>query len=307
MGVLDENETIILLVGKDGQVGWELNRTLATLGKVFAVGRKDLDLTDTNAIREKISEIKPQVIINAAAYTAVDQAEKESELAHAINAIAPQIMAEEAKKCGALLIHYSTDYIFDGHTNTPYTEEDEAKPVNVYGKTKLSGEQAIQSVDNHHLIFRLSWVYGMRGRNFLLTIKRLAAERDELKIVDDQVGVPTWCRIIAESTSQVLAQCREKSSGFLDTDYIQEVSGLYHMTGVGQTSWHGFAKAIIGEETKKESSLINKKVDIIPIPTSAYPLPASRSPYSVLSNNKFIDTFGIRLPDWRLQLKLAMS
>jgi len=302
MRLIDSSETVIFLIGKDGQVGWELNRTLATLGKVFAIGRKDLDLSDTNAIREKITAIKPHVIVNAAAYTAVDQAEKESQLAHAINAIAPQIIAEEAKKCGALFVHYSTDYIFDGHKNMPYIEGDEAKPVNVYGKTKLLGEQAVQSIDNNHLIFRLSWVYGMRGRNFLLTIKRLASERNELKIVDDQVGIPSWCRMIAESTSQVLAQCCVNHS-----DYLDEVSGLYHMTGLGQTSWHGFAKAIISEENSKDSSLINKNVEILPIPTSDFPLPATRSPYSVLSNKKFVDTFGIRLPDWRLQLRLAMS
>ena len=197
----------ILLTGKNGQVGWELQRTLTTLGDVVAIDRKGMDLANPDSIRNTIRAVRPDLIVNAAAYTAVDKAESEPELAMAINGIAPGIMAEEAGRLGAAMVHYSTDYVFDGTKTTPYTEGDILNPINVYGKTKLAGEQAVQAAGIPHLIFRTSWVYGLRGRNFLLTILRLAKEWDELKIVDDQIGAPTWSRMVAEATATILAQC----------------------------------------------------------------------------------------------------
>ena len=196
----------ILLTGKNGQVGWELERSLQPLGQVIAFDRSGLDLASPDSIRAVIREVKPELIVNPAAYTAVDKAESEPDLAMAVNGVAPGIIAEEAKRLGAALIHYSTDYVFDGTKAEPYTEDDVPKPINVYGKTKLAGEQAVQAIGVPHLIFRTSWVYGMRGKNFLLTILRMAKEKDELRIVDDQFGAPTWSRMIAETTAQVLAQ-----------------------------------------------------------------------------------------------------
>lgn len=212
----------ILLTGSNGQVGWELQRTLATLGEVIALDRHGMDLVSPDSIRRTIREIKPSLIVNAAAYTAVDKAEFEPELAMAINGIVPGILAEEAKRLGDAVIHYSTDYVFDGSKNTPYTEEGAPNPLNVYGKTKLAGEQAIQAVGTPHLIFRTSWVYGARGKNFLLTILRLVRERDEIKVVNDQIGVPTWSRVIAQSTAHILTHvsCHEK--------VLQDYSCIYH-------------------------------------------------------------------------------
>ena len=203
----------ILLLGKNGQVGWELHRTLSPLGEVIATDRRDLDITDFHRVRETIHTIRPRVIVNATAYTAVDRAEDEPELAMLINGTAPGVLAEEAKKCGALLVHYSTDYVFDGTKKEPYTEEDTPNPLNVYGRTKLKGEEAIQSVDGNYLIFRTSWVYGERGHNFYLTIRRLAKEKEEISVVDDQIGAPTWCRTIAENTTFILAQGVNREEG----------------------------------------------------------------------------------------------
>ena len=222
----------ILLTGKNGQVGWELQRTLAPLGEVVVLDRRQLDLSDPDQIRERVREISPDLIVNAAAYTAVDRAEAEPEPAMAVNGTAPGLLAEEAKRIGAAIIHYSTDYVFDGAKTTPYTEEDAPNPLNVYGRTKLAGEQAVQAAGVPHLILRTSWVYGMRGKNFLLTILRLAREREELKIVDDQIGAPTWSRTIAEATAQILTSGAWPVSG---------ASGIYHLTASGSTSWYGFA------------------------------------------------------------------
>jgi len=292
----------ILLTGKNGQVGWELQRTLAPLGEVVAVDRQALDLTRPDAIRALIREVKPDLIVNPAAYTAVDKAESEPEIAMAVNGIAPGIMAEEAKKLGAAMIHYSTDYVFDGSKASPYTEEDTPCPINVYGRTKLAGEQAIQAADIPHLILRTSWVYGARGKNFLLTILRLAGERDELKIVDDQIGAPTSSRMIAETTGQILAQCFSPipHSPLLITQY----SGLYHLTATGQTSWHGFTAAILENRARLTGAASPR---LSPIPTSAYPLPASRPQYSVMSNGKLQRAFGVAIPDWHNGLDLCME
>lgn len=286
----------ILLTGGRGQVGWELARTLSTLGEVTALDSREMNLADPDAIRRVIGEIRPHVIVNPAAYTAVDKAESEPDLARAVNATALGILAEEAEKLGALLVHYSTDYIFDGSGETPWLEDDATGPLNVYGATKLEGENAIRERCRRHLIFRTSWVYGLRGANFLLTMRRLMRERPELKIVADQIGAPTWCRSLAEATAQVLAQVGSPARG-ADKP---EPWGVYHMTNGGETSWHGFAQAIL-EFDKPETS-----ARLLPIPSSDYPTPAKRPLNSRLDNEKLERVFGIRLPDWRDALKLCM-
>lgn len=292
----------ILLTGKNGQVGWELQRTLAPLGEVVALDRQALDLTSPDAIRALIREVKPGLIVNPAAHTAVDKAESEPEIAMAVNGIAPGIMAEEAKKLGAAMVHYSTDYVFDGSKGTPYNEDDAPSPINVYGRTKLAGEQAIQAAGIPHLILRTSWVYGSRGKNFLLTVMRLAKERDELKIVDDQIGAPTSCRMIAEATAQILSQCFSPVTPL--AALLTEKSGLYHLTAAGQTSWHGFTAAILANRTRLTGASAPR---LSPIPTSAYPLPAPRPHFSVMSNAHLAGTFGVKIPDWQAGLELCME
>jgi len=303
----------ILITGKNGQVGWELQRTLMTLGQVIAVDRTAMDLADLDSVRRGIREIKPDIIVNAAAYTAVDKAESEPELAMAINGVAPGIIAEEAKRLGAAVIHYSTDYVFDGTKDRPYTEDDEPNPLNVYGRTKLVGERAIEHVGVPHLIFRTSWVYGTRVRNFLLTIMRLAKEREELRIVNDQFGTPTWSRTIAESTAQIVAQLycpfTARSSPFTGVEVpithhslpFTEVNGIYHLTASGQTSWHGFAKAIVELQT----SMAKSNPHLTPISTTEYPTLATRPRYSVMSNSRLKSKFGLQLPEWNYGLGLC--
>ncbi len=292
----------ILLTGKNGQIGWELQRTLATLGEVVAVDRNDMDLTNPDALRKVIRETKPAMIVNAAAYTAVDEAESKPDLAMAVNGTAPGILAEEAKGLGATVVHYSTDYVFDGEKETPYTEEDVPNPLSVYGRSKFAGEQAIQADDTPHLIFRTSWVYGVRRKNFLLTVLRLAREKEDLRIVDDQIGAPTWCRAIAEVTAQILAQLGQ-TEGFRDR------GGTYHLTAAGQTSWHGFAEAIVqaaGEHLSSERSAL-LATEILPICTSEFPLPAKRLAYSLLSNVKIESTFGVAMSNWSEMLRLCVE
>ena len=277
----------MLLLGKNGQVGWELHRTLCPLGEIVATDRRDLDITDFDRLRETVRSLKPQVIVNATAYTAVDKAEDEPELAMRINGEAPGVLAEEAKRCGALLVHYSTDYVFDGTKNGPYTEEDSPNPLNVYGKTKLAGEEAIRSVDGNHLIFRTSWVYGERGHNFYLTIRRLAREKEEIRVVDDQIGAPTWCRTIAENTAFILAQGVNREEGY--HAYYETRKGLYHMTAAGQTSWYEFAK-YIAETVPPEERKLRR---IVPIKTAEYGYKARRPLNSFLSNLKLYVIFKI--------------
>jgi len=284
----------IMLTGKNGQVGWELQRALAPLGEVAALDRQQLDLANPDQIREIVREIKPNLIVNAAAYTAVDKAEEEPELAMAVNGIAPGILAEEAKRLNAAIIHYSTDYVFDGAKTTPYTEEDEPNPLNVYGRTKLEGERAVQAVGAPHLILRTGWVYGTRGKNFLLTILRLAQEREELRIVDDQIGAPTWSRMIAETTAQILAP------GYSS---VVEKGCIYHLSAGGQTSWYGFAKAIVA----RISETSTQSVKLIQIPTSKYSTPARRPAYSLLSNAKLNGAFGLAMLDWDRALELVLE
>ncbi len=290
----------ILVTGKNGQVGWELCRTLAPLGEIIAWGREDLDLADPDAIRNRIRETGPDIIINPAAYTAVDAAETDPETAMVINGTAPGVMAETAGEIGAAIVHYSTDYVFDGAAPDPYSEKDPPHPVSVYGRTKLAGEKAIQETGVPHLILRTAWVYGSRGKNFYLTIRRLLKERPELKVVDDQYGAPTWCRMIAEATAQILVQCREVNPmGRMD---LSSVSGIYHLTCGGQTTWYAFAQEI--------RSLLPAKPQtarILPIPTSDYPTPAKRPQNSVLSNDKIAEIFGIRLPHWNDALRLCVA
>ncbi|RKZ94147.1 MAG: dTDP-4-dehydrorhamnose reductase [Gammaproteobacteria bacterium] len=288
----------ILLVGKNGQVGFELQRSLACLGNITATDRNTLDLTDDDSIRSVIQALKPNLIVNAAAYTAVDKAETEQDLAMQINANAPKVIAEQAKQLDIPFIHYSTDYVFNGQNDKPWTEQDQTDPISVYGHTKLLGEQAIIDSGVAHLIFRTSWVYGNRGNNFLLTMKRLATERDELSVVNDQIGAPTWSRHIADVTANIIAQAKATKDV---TQFIQQHAGIYNLSGAGETSWHSFAKAIF-ELLEQQGEQVAK---LNAIPTSAYPTPAQRPLYSCLDNQKLHQTFDIKLPDWQISLDLA--
>jgi dTDP-4-dehydrorhamnose reductase len=303
----------ILLTGKNGQVGHDLQHFLPALGKVVALDREEMNLANADQIRQVIQEVRPSIIVNAAAYTAVDLAEKEEILAHAINAKAPAIMAEEAKKIGAFLIHYSTDYVFDGTKHTPYEEDDLTNPINAYGRTKLEGEQAVRNSGVDHLIFRTAWVYSVRGKNFLLTILRLATQRDELRIVNDQVGAPTWSRAIASATATVLSRIHESK----DAPNWHNVSGTFHLTAGGQTNWHEFAITILEQAPKQKpgpewftAATGGKPIltsQITPIPAVEYPTPARRPAYSVLSNARVQTRFGVQLPDWQTQLRAIFT
>ena len=286
----------VLITGANGQVGWELQRSLAPLGEVLALGHAQLDLANADAIRQALRHAAPDLIVNAAAYTAVDRAEQEPELAQAVNGDAPGIMAEEAQRLNAALVHFSTDYVFDGSKGAPYEEIDAPNPQSVYGATKLAGEKAISAVNGAHLILRTSWVYGARGKNFLLTMQRLTRERDELRVVDDQIGAPTWSRMLAEATGLILGQCLHKGNV---AERLHEKSGLYHLSAAGQTSWFGFASAIVQHAEKAPR--------MTPIPTSDYPLPAARPAYSVLANDKIARNFSIRLPDWHQSLGQCLA
>ncbi len=294
--------TRILLTGKNGQIGWELQRTLATLGEVIALDRHGMDLANPDSIRRVIREIKPTLIVNAAAYTAVDKAESEPELAMTINGVAPGILAEEAKQLNAAMVHYSTDYVFDGNKDSPYVESDSLNPFNVYGRTKLEGERAIQAIGVSHLIFRTSWVYGTRGKNFLLTILRLAKERDELRIVDDQVGAPTWSRMIAEATAQILAQLYSPITHHRSP--FTQVSGTYHLSAAGQTSWFGFAKTALEFARHDQGGGV---AQLIPIPASDYAASAKRPKNSLISNRKLNAAFNITMPFWDASLERCLS
>jgi len=291
----------ILLFGGNGQIGWELRRTLAPLGDVRALERSDVDLVDPDALRRSVREAAPALIVNAAAYTAVDRAERDAGLAQAVNAEAPRILAEEAKRLDSGLVHFSTDYVFDGSATHSYRESDEPAPINVYGNSKRAGEVAIQDVGCAHLILRTSWVYSMRGANFLLTVRRLAGELEELRIVGDQRGAPTWARMIAEATAVILARCSAPGG----TADLQDRGGLYHLTASGETSWHGFAVAVVDWMRTTGQPLRCKRV--LDIPTKDYPTPAKRPANSLLDCGKLRETFGLTLPDWREQLSLCLE
>lgn len=291
----------ILLTGKTGQLGYELERTLQGLGDVVAVNRLQMDLADLDQVRDVMRTVQPQLIINPAAYTAVDQAESNPDAAMRINAEAPAVMAHEARKLGAAMIHYSTDYVFDGDKPGSYFETDIPNPQSVYGRSKLAGEQAIQAAGIPHLILRTSWIYGLRGKNFLLTVQRLAQERDELRIVADQFGAPTWSRTLAEVTAHALARLQSGiAHADLNHDAWAEHAGLYHVSAQGKTSWHGFTQAIIAHPTTL------KKPQVTPITTLDYPLPAKRPANSVLSSERFMQTF-CSLPKWNDALKLCLD
>jgi len=284
----------ILIFGRAGQVGWELREKLARLGQVTSVGTPEVDFAKPESIRAAVRAAKPTVIVNAAAFTAVDKAESTPELAWAINAVAPGVIAEEAKKLGSLLVHYSTDYVYDGSKSGPWVETDAPNPLNVYGKTKLAGDDAIAAVSGDYLILRTSWVYGARGSNFLLTVLRLAKERSELRIVDDQTGSPTSSVSIAQATAQVLAQVLAPEG-----DGLAGRSGVYHLTNSGATTWFGFAKAFLSRQTACPK--------LTPISTTEYPLPARRPMNSVLSCEKLAETFGVRTPSWEQALEQVLE
>ncbi|MCC6194999.1 MAG: dTDP-4-dehydrorhamnose reductase [Burkholderiales bacterium] len=279
----------ILVTGAGGQVGGELVELLAAHGEVLATDRLTLDLAQPDAIVARMREAKPDLVVNAGAYTAVDLAERERELAFAINARAPQVLAEEAKRRGALLVHYSTDYVFDGSAQVPYDEEAPTGPLNVYGHSKLAGERAIAASGAHALVLRTSWVYGLTGKNFLSTIRRLAAERDELRIVADQVGTPNWSRTLAHATAALVAQ---------GLDRLRERAGLYHVSSAGSTTWHGFARAIVGNAPRPR---------VTPITTAEYPTPARRPAYGVLATDKLRAAFGLCLPAWDDDLAACLA
>ena len=274
----------ILLTGRGGQVGSKLQLALAPLGEVTALARADLDLQDVARISEVARAAKPDAIVNAAAYTAVDRAESERDLAHAVNATAVGVLAQEARQLDALLVHYSTDYVFDGSKGSPYTETDPTCPINVYGRSKLAGEMAIRSSGCRFLILRTSWIYAERGQNFLLTILRKARTARELRVVADQIGAPTSAGLVARATAVAVARTVE----------APELSGLYHVTAKGETSWRGFAQAIV--------SAAGIDADVIPIQSSEYPSAARRPAYSVLDSTKFAQAFGFDLPVWSADL-----
>ena len=282
----------IMLTGKNGQLGWELQCALTRLGEVVALGRTELDLAEPDSIRKAIRAVRPDVIVNAAAYTAVDKAEEEPDVAMAINGVGPGVLAEEAKRVGAALVHYSTDYVFDGDKSSPYTEDDVPNPLNVYGRTKLAGEGAIEAVGVPQLILRTSWIYGARGRNFLLTILRLAREQPQLRVVADQVGTPNWSRTVAEATGQILVQCYSPGG---TRGGLAKKNSIYHLSGSVHTSWYGLARAILAKAFVRSG---HRAPELIPIGSAEYPTPAKRPKNSALANAKIIDAFGLTMPHW---------
>ena len=289
----------ILLLGKNGQVGWELQRSLAVLGEVVALDRLGADglcgdLTDLAGLARTVQVVQPQVIVNAAAHTAVDKAESEPELARTLNALAPGVLAQEAARLSALLVHYSTDYVFDGSGSTPWKEGDAAAPLSVYGRTKLEGEQLIAASGCRHLILRTSWVYGARGGNFARTMLRLAAEREQLKVIDDQIGAPTGADLLADVTAHAI---RHVLPPMRHNDLTP--SGVYHVAAAGETSWHGYARFVLRQAQGAGLALKAGPEQVLPIPTSGYPTPAKRPHNSRLDTTLLQNTFGLTLPHWQ--------
>jgi dTDP-4-dehydrorhamnose reductase len=283
----------ILVLGRHGQVGTALTQSLQGLGELITLGRSQLDLSNPDAIRTVLRELQPQMIINAAAYTAVDAAESDEATAFQINAEAPRVIAEESERLGAALIHYSTDYVFDGGKQGAWLEDDATAPLSVYGRSKLAGEQAITDVGGTHLILRTSWVYGLHGKNFLLTMLKLAETRDELAIVDDQIGAPTWAVTIADATAAIIRDAGEPAQ-------LAALSGIYHLCAGGYTSWFGFAQAIFSHTS------VQRTPKLRPITTAEYPTPAKRPSNSMLNTDKFRHTFG-DLPAWDDALQTCMQ
>ncbi len=289
----------ILIIGKNGQVGWELQRSMAVCGDVTALGREHANLLDTQPLLAWIQQHRPHVIINAAAYTAVDKAETEVSLAMQINGIAVGEIAAAAREVGALLIHYSTDYVFDGSKTGAYLETDTPSPLSVYGRSKLAGEQAIQIAGGDYLILRTTWVYAARGQNFMKTMLRVAQERDTLRVVNDQIGAPTWARFIAEVTADMIVQAWTKRQ------QGQFLSGIYNLSAAGATSWHGFASLIV-DYAQQHGKLIKTK-EILAIPTQEYPLPAQRPLNSRLSGDKLKRDYALELPAWDVAARLCLA
>ncbi|MBE0469077.1 MAG: dTDP-4-dehydrorhamnose reductase [Methyloprofundus sp.] len=291
----------ILLFGKNGQVGWELQRSLAPLGEIIALGSDSQDycgdFTDLSGLTQTVRQIKPDIIVNAAAYTAVDKAESEAELAQMINTAAPALLAREAKALNAWLIHYSTDYVFDGSGTKPWLETDTTAPLSVYGATKLAGEQAIQASGCKHLIFRTSWVYGARGNNFAKTMLRLAQERESLTVINDQMGAPTGADLLADVTAHALRT----------TQAQPELSGLYHLVACGETSWHGYASYVINYAQQWGLELKTTTESIAPVPTSAFPTPAQRPKNSRLDTHKLQTSFNLILPLWQTGVERMLA
>lgn len=289
----------ILIFGRRGQVGWELVHRLCCLGEVISLSSAEADFTRPESLRGVVAEHRPTVIVNAAAYTAVDKAEKDLDKAMAVNGTAPGVLAEEARRLGALLVHYSTDYVFDGSGSTAWSEQSPTASLNAYGRSKLAGDEAIAAAGCEHLIFRTSWVYGARGNNFLLTMLKLGQTRSALSIVNDQVGAPTCAECIAQATSDVLAQVLAPAGRGIDGR-----SGVYNLTNGGETSWYGFAEAIFSSTARR----FGMKVPVLtPISTEQYPRPAARPRNSRLSGELLEQQFGVRLPDWRQGLELVLD
>ncbi len=289
----------ILLLGNRGQLGWELKRSLAPLGEVKGLDQPEIDLADAAALRRALQAERPEVVINAAAYTAVDQAEAEAEAAGRVNTQAPGVMAEEARRLGAALIHYSTDYVFDGAAGRPYTEADAPRPLNAYGRTKLEGELAVQAAGGAHLILRTSWVYSLRRRSFPTQVLNWARTQETVRVAADQVGSPTWCRMLAEATAALLARAAPDP-----VDWIGERSGVYHLAGRGSASRLAWAEAVLRLDPRREEQVARR---VLPARSEDFLLPALRPAFSALDCARFHHTFGFELPPWEEALALALA
>jgi dTDP-4-dehydrorhamnose reductase len=301
LGVLPVSQAPILVTGGSGQIGYELIRALAPLGPVVAPSSTELDLRDPEQIRRAIRAISPAIVVNAAAYTAVDRAEGEPDVCYAVNATAPGVLADEARRLDIAVVHYSTDYVFAGSADRPYSEADSPAPLNVYGASKLAGERAVAEACGVHLIFRTSWVYGARGTNFFRTIRRLARERTELRVVDDQRGAPTWSRAIAEATALVLARFTDRGR---PTDALRARAGTYHLTAAGATTWREFASRIVEHARAREHIMVER---VVPVTTEEFGAPAARPRSSVLDTSRAAAMLGVTLPDWQSQLALVLE
>ncbi len=283
----------IFLTGRDGQIGWELCRSLAVLGDVHAFGRRDLDLAAPEAIRTAVRSIKPDVLVNAAGYTRVDDAESDFYAAMQVNGVAPGVLAEEARKCGALLLHFSTDYVFDGLASRPYNENDAPNPINAYGRTKVAGEAAIAAACDRWIVLRTSWIYGTRGKNFLLSMLRLAREKKELRVVNDQIGAPTWCRNVADAAAFVVR-----------ASTVDLESGIFHIASRGSGSWYDFANAIFETAARRLDFDVPR---LCAIDSSSYPLPARRPRNSMLDTRKLSSRLGLQMPEWKVALRMCVE
>ncbi|SFC84594.1 dTDP-4-dehydrorhamnose reductase [Massilia yuzhufengensis] len=283
----------ILLLGKDGQVGWELQRALAPLGQLCAVGRSEADFSQPESLRALVRSVRPDIIVNAAAYTAVDKAEADETTAHSVNALAPGVLADEAQALGAWLVHYSTDYVFDGSKAGAWVETDATHPLSVYGRTKLEGEERIRASGVRHLILRTSWVFAPRGGNFAKTMLRLAKERDELKVVADQYGAPTGAELLADATALALHRIAGSTEG------AAHLSGTYHLAAAGETTWHAYARHVLEQAQAHGAVLRAGPGQVLPIAASAFLVPAARPANSRLDSSKFCASFGLQMPDWR--------